>query len=232
MMFALAGLAFLPVALCARLLEEGAVVGRAARRPLREVGRDRGLIALMAAACLVGAALGMDGAFQGVYVNHLGGGGLIIGLLFGVSAFSEFPSMRYAGEIGRRLGSPPTLLLSYGLLGAAYAGFALAHDPLVLVPLAVVKGFGFGLYFVSTVRLVDERTPPEWASTIQAALNAGAGGLAPLVASLLGGTIYDAFGPAWVFVACACALGLAMLVMLAAIRRAAFRPASQPLRDG
>jgi PPP family 3-phenylpropionic acid transporter len=230
-MFVLAGLAFLPVALCARLLEEGAVIERAGRRPLREVGRDRGLIALMAAACVVGAALGMDGAFQGVYVNHLGGGGLIIGLLFGVSAFSEFPSMRYASEIGRRLGGPTTLLLSYGMLGAAYTGFALARDPLVLVPLAVVKGFGFGLYFVSTVRLVDERTPPEWAATIQAALNAGAGGLAPLAASLLGGTIYDTFGPASVFVACACALGLAMLVMLAASRRGSFTPASQPLRD-
>src|SRR4051812_27315747 len=178
-MFALAGLAFLPVALCAQLLEEGPQIEPSARRPLREVGRDRGLLVLLAAACVVGAALGMDGAFQGVYVTHLGGGGLIVGLLFGVSAFSEFPSMRYANDIARRLGGPRTLLFSYGLLGIAYAGFALARDPLVLLPLAMVKGFGFGLYFVSTVRLVDERTPPEWASTIQAALNAGAGGLAP-----------------------------------------------------
>jgi PPP family 3-phenylpropionic acid transporter len=221
-MFALAGLAFLPVALCARLLEEGPVIERAARRPLREVGRDRGLIVLLAAACVVGAALGMDGAFQGIYVTHLGGGGLIVGLMFGVSAFAEFPSMRYANDIARRLGGPRTLLLSYGLLGIAYVGFALAQNPLVLLPLAMVKGFGFGLYFVSTVRLVDERTPPEWASTIQAALNAGAGGLAPLVASLLGGAIYDALGPASVFVACAGSLGVAMLIMLAAIARGVF----------
>jgi MFS family permease len=224
-MFVLAGLVFLPVALCALLLEEGPVIERAARRPLREVGRDRGLIVLMAAACVVGAALGMDGAFQGVYVGHLGGGGLIVGLLFGVSAFSEFPSMRYAGAIARRRGGPGALLLSYALLGLAYAGFALARDPLVLVPLAMVKGFGFGLYFVSTVRLVDERTPPEWASTIQAALNAGAGGLAPLIASLLGGAIYDALGPAAVFVACAGALVLATLVLVAAVLRGVFRPA-------
>jgi predicted MFS family arabinose efflux permease len=134
-----------------------------------------------------------------------------------VSAFSEFPSMRYANGIARRLGGPRTLLLAYTLLGLSYAGFALARDPLVLVPLSITKGFGFGLYFVSTVRLVDERTPPEWASTIQAALNAGAGGLAPLAASLLGGAIYDALGPAAVFVACACALGMAMLIMIGAI---------------
>jgi PPP family 3-phenylpropionic acid transporter len=221
-MFVLAGLLFLPVALCATLLEEGPVVERAARRPLRDVGRDRGLIALLAAACVVGAALGMDGAFQGVYVNHLGGGGLIVGLLFGVGAFGEFPAMRYAGALARQFGGPAALLLAYGLLGGAYAGFALVSDPLVLVPLAVVKGFGFGLYFVSTVRLVDERTPPEWASTIQAALNAGAGGLAPLVASLIGGAIYDSLGPAWVFVACSGALALAMLVMVVALARGAF----------
>jgi PPP family 3-phenylpropionic acid transporter len=229
-MFVLAGLAFLPVALCARLLEEGPVIERSARRPLREVGRDRGLIVLLAAACVVGAALGMDVAFQGVYVTHLGGGGLIVGLLFGVSAFSEFPSMRYASDIARRLGGPRTLLLSYLLLGLGYAGFALALNPLVLLPLSIVKGFGFGLYFVSTVRLVDERTPPEWASTIQAALNAGAGGLAPLAASLLGGAIYDALGPAAVFVACASALLLAMLIMIGAIVAGVFAPGPKMTR--
>ena len=79
----------------------------------------------------------------------------------------------------------------------------------------------------SIVRLVDERTPPEWASTIQAALNAGAGGLAPLAASLLGGAIYDALGPAAVFVACACMLVLAMLVMSAAVARGVFVPAKR-----
>jgi hypothetical protein len=54
--------------------------------------------------------------------------------------------------------------------------------------------FCMSLWMASTVRLVDERTPPEWASTIQAALNAGAGGLAPLAASLLGGAIYRCAG--------------------------------------
>ena len=94
----------------------------------------------------------------------------------------------------------------------------------------MIKGFGFGIYFVSTVRLVDERTPPEWASTIQAALNAGAGGLSPLIASLLSGVIYDALGPASVFVACAGALGLAMLIMLVAVARGVFVPVAKAAR--
>jgi predicted MFS family arabinose efflux permease len=90
--------------------------------------------------------------------------------------------------------------------------------------------FCTSLRMLSTVRLVDERTPPEWASTIQAALNAGAGGLAPLAASLLGGAIYDALGPAAVFVACAGALFLAMLIMIAAIAAGVFAPAAKMTR--
>ena len=90
--------------------------------------------------------------------------------------------------------------------------------------------FCMSFRMLSTVQLVDERTPPEWAATIQAALNAGAGGLAPLAASLLGGVIYDALGPASVFVACAGALGLAMLIMIAAIAAGVFAPRAKVTR--
>ena len=34
--------------------------------------------------------------------------------------------------------------------------------------------FCMSFWMLSTVQLVDERTPPEWAAAIQAALNAGA----------------------------------------------------------
>lgn len=222
-MFVASAALLIPVALLARLLEEGPQIERAARRPLREVGRDRGLIALLAATFAVGAALGMDSAFQSVYVGYLGGGGLLAGALFGVSAFCELPTMRFATALARRIGAPAVLLLAYGLLASNYAGFALARAPLVLIPLTVLKGFGFGLYFVSTVRLVDERTPPEWAATVQAIMNAGAGGLTPLAASLLGGAIYDALGPSSVFVACTAAVGLAAAILAGAAARGAFR---------
>jgi PPP family 3-phenylpropionic acid transporter len=231
LMFPIAALALLPVVLAALLLEEGPVIERGARRPLREVGRDRGLIVILIATFLMGGSMGMDGAFQSIYVSHLGGGGFLVGLLFGVSAFSELPTMRYATTIARRLGAPATLLLSYAMFELNYVGFALARDPRVLIPLTIVKGCGFGLYFASTVRLVDERTPPEWASTVQAIMNAGAGGLAPLAASLLGGVIYDSLGPASIYVTCALAVLLAILVLAGAAARGVFR-AGTPLRAG
>lgn len=222
-MFPLAAALFVPVALVAWLLPEGAVVERAARRPFREVTRDRGLMLILAATFLVGGSLGMDGAFQGIYVEHLGGGGFLVGALFGISAFSELPAMRFASALARRLGAPAILLIAYSLIEINYAGFALAQAPWLLIPLTCLKGVGFGLYFVNTVRLIDERTPPEWASTIQAVMNAGAAGLAPLVASLAGGVLVDLFGPRSIYLACFVLLGLAMLTISAATARGVFR---------
>ena len=74
------------------------------------------------------------------------------------SPFREVVLLRYyeglcPAAIARRLGVPATLLLSYAMFELNYVGFALARDPRVLIPLTIVKGFGFGLYFASGSRL-------------------------------------------------------------------------------
>ena len=69
------------------------------------------------------------------------------------------------------------------------------------------------------------------ASTVQALMNAGAGGLAPLVASLLGGVIYDTLGPASIYVTCALAVLCAIITLAIAAARGVFR-AGVPLRSG
>jgi PPP family 3-phenylpropionic acid transporter len=218
-MFGLASLMFIPVIWYATFLQESPGVDVQARRPVSVIAQDPGLVALLLTAFLVGLALAMAIIFEGIYMDFLGGSKLLIGLLSGTAAFSELPTMHYSGLIARYLRGPKTLLLAYGLMGLAYLGYTLAWAPSVLLLLGAVKGLGFGLYFVSTVRLVDARAPEEWASTAQAMLTAGSFGLAPLIAGPLGGVIYDAFGPAAVFVVGAAAVGLAAVVLLLATVR-------------
>jgi PPP family 3-phenylpropionic acid transporter len=227
-MFLLSAILLIPVLLAANQLQEGPVIERSARRPFRDVTHDRGLMVILGATFLVGGTLGMDGAFQGIYVNYLGGGGFLVGALFGISAFSELPAMRFATALARRLGAPATLLLTYSLFALNYLGFALAPTPLLLIPLTILKGVGFGIYFVNTVRLIDERTPPEWTSTIQAVMNAGAAGLAPLVGSLLGGVLIDLFGPRAIYIACLVGVALAILTLGSATARGVFRSPAAP----
>jgi PPP family 3-phenylpropionic acid transporter len=218
-MFGLTSLMFIPVIWYATFLEEEPVVDVQARRPISVIARDPGLVAILLTAFLVGLAMATAMLFEGIYMDSLGGSKLLIGLLSGIIAFSELPTMRYSSLIARYLRGPKTLLAAYGLMGLAYLGYTLAWAPGVLLLLGAVKGLGFGLYFVSTVRLVDARAPGEWASTAQAMLTAGSFGLAPLIAGPLGGVIYDAFGPAAVFVVGAVAVGLAAVVLVLATVR-------------
>jgi MFS transporter, PPP family, 3-phenylpropionic acid transporter len=218
-MFIVGSLLFIPVIFVADLLEEEPPAAGQARRPLRELGRDPGLLVLLLAGFLVGIAMGMAIVFEGVYMAYLGGGQFLVGMLFAAVAFSELPTMQYSGLIARYLRGPKTLLLSYALMSTAYAGYSLAGTPAVLLALGAVKGLGFGLFYVSTVRLVNARAPREWSSTVQSLLTAGMFGLAPLLAGPLAGTIYDTIRPQAVFVAGSIAVALAALVVMTAAVR-------------
>ncbi len=218
-MFVVGSLAFIAMIWIAGQQEEGPEMAAQERKPISDLLRDTGMVIILAASFLVGIALGLSIAFESIYMNYLGGGELMIGMLSGFSAFSELPTMRYGNVIVQRVRGPKALLLSYGLMGSAYLGYVFIRAPWALLLLAAVKGLGFGLFFTTTVRLVNERAPAEWSATAQALVTVGMFGLAPLVAGPLGGWVHDAVGPPAIFIGACAAIGCAVLVMLFAILR-------------
>ena len=122
-------------------------------------------------------------------------------------------------EIVGRLGSARTLLLSYGLFGLGFAIFGLAWGPGALLLGSAFGGLGFGLFFIATVTLINDRAPPEWLSTAQSLMGSLSFGIASLVSGVLGGRIYDTWGPAPLFAgAFFMALMAASIVALAQAR--------------
>lgn len=87
----------------------------------------------------------MDGGFQGIYVEYLGGGGFLVGALFGISAFSELPGHALRLGASPAAWPAPTLPRPTGCSSLNYIGFALTRAPL-LIPLTIIKGVGFGFY--------------------------------------------------------------------------------------
>ena len=79
--------------------------------------------------------------------------------------------------------------------------------------MALVRGFGLGLFTPTNVRLVANWAPPGLSSTYQGLISASLWGLGPLVASLLGGVTSDVLGPAAVFLTCAGSAALAALIV-------------------
>lgn len=225
-MFIVTSVLTLPVLWAATGLEEStsaapmatAHVSKSAVSPtLRDVRRDRGLIALLVAVSLVGIAEGMYGTFSGVYIDHLGGGQFLVGALFGLSALAELPIMHYSGTIFRKLGKPVSILLAYGLVGVAFLGYGLVRQPWLVLVFAMLKGVGFALYFVGNVSLIDERAPESWTSTLQSLMNAATRGLAPLITTPLGGWLADSLGLPVIFIGSGIASLLAVGVFLVAI---------------
>ncbi len=201
-MFAVAGLLYVPGAWMALRLEgmRGTSVHKAERMPLRRVRQDRGIVALLVATFLIGISESAYVIFSGVYVDRLGGGQFLVGLVFGLSALAELPTMQISGRVIRRLGHPKTLLLAYGLLACSYFGYAFTPGPGVVPFFAMLKGVGFSFYFITSVSLVDRRAPEDGAATLQSLVTAMSWGLAPLLMAPLGGWISDAMGLPTVFI--------------------------------
>ncbi len=207
-MFIVTSLLTLPVLWTATGLEESTTAVAAsgaftasttAVSTLRDVRRDRGLFAILAAVFLIGIAEGVYSTFSGVYLNTLGGGQFWVGALFGLSALAELPAMHYSGALFRKLGKPLGVLLAYALIGLSLIGYGLARQPWLVLVLAMFKGVGFALYFVGNVNLVDERAPESLVSTLQSLMNAASRGLAPLITLPLGGRLADVLGLPLVF---------------------------------
>lgn len=212
-MFLVAMLVALPAIFLSGKLESGPAVNAQARGPVKDLLRDPGMVTLFVISFLMGAALLSTYIFGGIYMAAMGGTQFMMGLMFGLSALIEVPVMFYSSNIIDRITSARTLGLSLLFLTLSIFGFALATSPEMLVVAGLVKGVGFGLYFVTIVRLIDERAPEEWKSTAQAISGACFVGLSPLLTSALFGYVFDTWGGASLYMI-ATMMGITAVILM------------------
>ncbi|MBE2219951.1 MAG: MFS transporter [Anaerolineae bacterium] len=226
-MFATAMLMALPAIFVSGKLESGPTANPQERGPVKELLRDPGMVTLFVISFLMGAALLSTYIFGGIYMRQMGGNEFMMGLMFGLSALVEVPVMHFSGNIINRLTSTHTMALSLAILALSIFGFALASSPEMLIMAGLLKGVGFALYFVTLVRLLDERAPDEWKSTAQAISGACFVGLSPLVTSALFGYIFDTWGGDALYMAATLMAGTAVLLMGLAIFKNWFAPVQE-----
>ncbi len=212
-MFLVGSLLFLLVIWITGRLDETSGMGVQKQGAFSELFRDSGLVLLLIATILASIANSLSLTFEGIFVRSLGGGNFLIGLMVASAAYSELPTMFFGDQIAQRIRGPNAVILAYGLAASAYIGYILVANPAILPIFSILKGLGFGLFFPTTVRIITERTPDEWASTAQSLMAVGMFGVAPLVAGPIGGFIHDAISPGAVFGLGILALGLAAVVL-------------------
>lgn len=218
MFFLAAGLA-VPCILLITRLEDRSPVQRQTAGSARLLLRDPGLVTLFAIAFLAGVSLISTYIFGGIFMEELGGGRVYVGLMFGLSALTEVPVMFASGRIMDRLTAPRTLFLSLLFIALAVYGHAVSHTPGVLLVAAIVKGVGYGLFFVTIIYLINERTPDEWKATAQSIMGACFVGLAPLFSSAISGYVFDHWGGRVMFAGTASFTLIAIAWMAVALAR-------------
>lgn len=217
LMFPLASLLFVATMFAGRLLlgeaGEDTSSPKGRRRPLRLTSRTARFGVVVICAVLMSLGMVMARIFSAIYIDRLSGQTLV-GLYAAAAAAIEIPTMMWTERVMRRVGGPFTLVLSCLLLGSAYLGLAVIPIPELFLVSALLEGVGVGLFLPAIVRLVANWSPRGQVATYQGVLNAGNSGVAPLVAGLLGGAIFDTSGPQAVFVVSAGAAAAGMVVLL------------------
>jgi PPP family 3-phenylpropionic acid transporter len=212
-MFFVASLFMIPLLIIVSYLDEDLPLGTSERKPFAIIFQDTGLLILVIVSFLMGISNSLSMSFEGILVRYLGGGNNLVGWMAACAATSETTTMLLGQRIAARFKDAKTLILGLGLLCIAYTGYALVPNPGMLVPMAIFRGLGFGLFFSNIVRIVNQRAPEEWVTTAQTLRSVAMFGIATLIAAPLGGLIHDAVSPSAIFVLGSAALGLAILLV-------------------
>jgi PPP family 3-phenylpropionic acid transporter len=221
-MFLIGSLLMVPLFISAGSLDEGKNLGSGEHVPILSIFKDPGLVILILVSFLMGISNALSMSYEGIFVTTLGGGNMLVGMMIGVSGVSEILTMQNGQAIAERLRNANTLILSLVMMGISNVGYVLAGSPLLMVPMAALKGLGFGLFFINIVRIVHERAPKDWVTTAQSLRAVAMFGVAQLVAGPLGGLVLDHISPSAIFGIGAVALGMGVLLVWIAKQKKIF----------
>ncbi len=182
---------------------------------LRQLLTDLRWAGFLGALLLVGIGSSMFMNFLPIYFNSLGAGTGLIGIATMVATISELPVFFLAPLMLQRFGARGLLIISFGTYAIRTFTYSLIHDPNLLTGFQLLHGLTFSALWAGSVAYANQIAPPGWGTTAQSVFGSVYFGLAGATGALLGGVLYENFGPETMFrVSSLAALsGLALFVL-------------------
>ncbi len=138
--------------------------------------------------------------FISLKIERGGGGPFLVGVGTALGGAVEVPVMRWSTRLQRTIGIRRTYLLGSLVYATGFLLWGLITNPTIVSLLTVFEGFGFSLLFTSGVVIVGKMVPRSLYATGQSIASTVAFGIAPIVGGVLGGTVYETFGPVTMYV--------------------------------
>jgi PPP family 3-phenylpropionic acid transporter len=147
------------------------------------------------------AFAGLQGAltFIGIRIVELGGQPSDVAISFGVAAVAEIPGLVAAGWLGRRIGLRWLFVASLLLCGLCITSWGILPYTLAINATRAVTGLTNGSLMAARVLMVPRLLPQSLQATGQVLFQAATLGFGTVLGSVIGGVVYDAFGPTFFF---------------------------------
>lgn len=133
-------------------------------------------------------------SFIGLYIGQLGGNESLIGLAWFVGVASEACVFALAPFWFRKFRSLVFIMLAGLLYSLRFFIYGIVHDPIYIVPLQVLHGITFGVFYLASFSYITRLIPKLLQSTGHLVFYSVFFGLSGIIGSLIGGTLIDSYG--------------------------------------
>nr|CCA22512.1 Major Facilitator Superfamily (MFS) putative [Albugo laibachii Nc14] len=154
------------------------------------------VLVLLLVVFLLGLMFGVISSFLTLNLYNLSGGNpQIIGIAIMCETASELPAFFYSHQIINKLGVVGVLLLSTLGYALRISYYWYMTNPWTAIPFELLHGMTFGLAWASCTQYIFASAQPGFEGTMMGMLNAVQNGLGRGAGTLIGGYLYQSYGP-------------------------------------
>ncbi|CAL1299104.1 unnamed protein product [Larinioides sclopetarius] len=143
----------------------------------------------------IGVLSGLLWNYQFWFMEEIGASQVLLGLSQTVECLvAEVPCLLISGWVVRKIGYVNCNSLTLFCFGLRYLFFGFMRDPWMTLPVGLLNGPTFGIFFASMTMYGKTQAPPGTEATVQSLLAMSFEGVGAGTGSILGGIGFDKFG--------------------------------------
>lgn len=158
---------------------------------IKEVMKSRALIFLLFCVFLISAGASTIWYFYSIYMKENGASASLVGYGLSFQGLCELPLFYFSARIIARLGIKTTLLVTVFATVLRLALYGIVKDPYAALPIELLHGVSWSLFWVVCVEYVNKLVKEEWRVTGQSLLYAAYYGAGTIAGNLWTGYLSD-----------------------------------------
>jgi MFS transporter, PPP family, 3-phenylpropionic acid transporter len=158
---------------------------------VKDLLNNKTLMLLLTIVFLVSVGATTIWNYYSIYMKENGASASLVGFGISFQGLCELPLFYYSTRIIQRYGLQKTLWITVFATTIRLALYALVKNPYAAIPIELLHGISWSLFWVVCVEYVNTLVRTEWRATGQSLLYAAYFGIGAIVGNLWTGYLYD-----------------------------------------